>query len=107
MHETLELLKLLDAAETWTNLAGPLHLGAGIPRAAASPSPADRAELPWLAREGLVTLSAAATPETSAAMAAVLGALVRAGYPATFLYAFDEVWALGERLRARASAARR
>src|SRR5262249_39694267 len=42
--------------------------------------------------------------ETSARIADAVGSLVRAGYPATFVFVFDEVWLLAERVRSRVSA---
>ncbi len=65
---------------------------------------ADARELEWLSGEGYAVLAGAESAETCASLVDGIGRIVSAGLPAVFVYAFDSVWELGERLRARASA---
>ncbi len=59
----------------------------------------------WLAREGFSVLTDAAPREACAALAEAVEALHACELPAVFLYAFDQPWRLGERVRRRISAA--
>jgi hypothetical protein len=101
-----QLLRPHDAAARLKALVPGLALLDTPPGAAAEPSgPAleDEDEKPWLAREGYVFLRGAESPETCARLVAGIGQLLAAGLPAVAVFAFDETWRLGERVRARVS----
>lgn len=67
--------------------------------------PADQEQAHLLAREGIATLpDAIPREETNAALIRGIGSLIDAALPAVFIYLFDEVWRIGDALRARVSA---
>lgn len=64
----------------------------------------DALEKPWLSREGYVVLREAESLDRCRRLVTGIAQLVAAGLPAVAVYAFDETWQLGERVRARLSA---
>ncbi len=99
VHGTGELLRRVESVAFWRGLSPLLHVeGEAGP---AGPEPDDGRERAWLEREGLVELPGAAPLEVARAITDVVASLVAGGLPGTFVYVYDEVWAIGERLRAR------
>jgi hypothetical protein len=64
----------------------------------------DAAERPWLEKEGYVFLHDALSSKAAGDLGEGVTRLVEGGFPPVFVYAFDEVWELGELLRSRVSA---
>lgn len=96
---TGELLRRTESIAFFRELAPTLRVEAEAP-----PAPFvsdDGGEKRWLEHEGLVQLPAVATAEVSRAVTEVVASLVASGLPATFVYVYDEVWGIGERLRQR------
>ena len=92
--------KLLQIA-TELGIGGPARTA---PSPAAPLSQADLAERRWLVRDGMGGLSQVLSPKGCGAWVRGIRALRGQALPATFLYAFDEPWALGELLCERISA---
>lgn len=83
--------------------AGDLHIGSLRPEHSEG-RPADRgqeADRTWLPTEGLGVLRKVAERDTCAALARGVGSLVARDLPASFVYAFDEAWLIGDRIRER------
>lgn len=102
MHTTLDLLRRTEAPAFWAEVGPGLHVEGGPPSTA--PLEDDASERRWLREEGLVTLPRAAAAAVTGAVTDAVVRLVALGLPATFVYAFDEVWAVGERVRGRLEA---
>lgn len=101
-----ELLRLAASPAGLLQIAPDLRLGTSTtrPGAPAPPPAADLAERPWLARDGFARLGGVVPPSVAAALVTGIEALRAHGLPATFIYAFDELWAIGELVRSRISA---
>lgn len=103
-----DLLRLAAAPAELLELAPDLRIGGPVappPLPASSPSGAvDAGERAWLVRDGVAHVEGALPAVTSAALVRAVDGLRARELPATFVYAFDEPWALGEQLRARISA---
>ena len=102
MLATLELLRRTEAHAFWAELGPGLHVEGTAP--IAPPAPDDTSERRWLREEGLVQLPGAAARPVAAAVTEAVGRLVALGLPATFVYAYDEVWEIGARLGSRLEA---
>jgi hypothetical protein len=100
-----DLLNLVASPDALLQIATELQIGQAEPRFGAVPAPAgDAAERRWLVRDGFAGAAAAAPAEVAAALVRGIRALRERGLPATFIYAFDEMWAVGELVRDRIAA---
>ena len=86
-----------------------MHIGGGPPAApgrqeAEESDAGDRVERVWLARDGVAPLREAADAAVCAALVRGIEALRKRDLPAAFIYAFDEPWTIGERVRLRIAA---
>lgn len=61
----------------------------------------DATEAGWFAKEGFALLPFAVPNGIAARLCESIAAFVAAGFPATFVYLFDEPWHLGEQMRTR------
>jgi hypothetical protein len=98
-----DVLKLAASPAAMLEFAGDLHIGS-LRREGYAGVPADRgwdAERGWLPSEGLGVLREVAERDTCAALVRGVGSLVARDLPASFVYAFDEAWAIGDRIRQR------
>ena len=104
---TLEdLLRLASSAVAWRQIGPDLSVTTCAPHAPPS-SPlaaADAACHHWLEREGFSSLGPIAEPFVCTALVRAIQELRARGLPASFVYAFDEAWAIGQALRHRISA---
>lgn len=105
------LLRLVASRAAIAEMAPDLALTGSAPSVSAGEgehgterAPEAAPERTWLGREGFAGLSAIAEPERCAALVRAVEALRARELPATFVYAFDDVWTLGERARERVSA---
>ena len=103
MDPVLGLLHALDAPGHLAALVPGLGCSAAAPSPPPPPTTAPVAERRWLREEGLVVLPELASASTAARLVAGIHTLVAARYPAAFVYAFDDAWQLGERVRAAVS----
>jgi len=99
-----ELLALLASPSRLQQIATDLHMG-GAQVAAAPPEPKrsdeDARQRTWLAQDGFGEICSVAGGAAAAALVRGIEALRAQDLPATFVYAFDEPWAIGEQVRAR------
>lgn len=95
-----ELLALTGSAHAMGAIGQGLAIG-GTGRPTSTTDEADLAERRWLARDGIAHLHRAADRNVCAAIASTIEALASRALPACFVYTFDEVWAIGEAVRAR------
>lgn len=108
MTDILRLFRMTDAT-----LHIATQLAAWVPRLSITESlrggertceeDEDVEERRWLAKEGYAILQNVEPDDGCAILTDAVLSLVRNGFPAVFLYAFDETWALGELVRARVS----
>lgn len=98
------VLRLAASPEAFAELAPQLGVTGSLPRQVAEETahPATD-ERTWLAREGFASLPEMATRTTCRALVQAVEALRARDLPASFLYAFDEVWALGRSIGQRIS----
>jgi hypothetical protein len=96
------LVRLLGSAEELAKLGPGLTISASIPATPAGPASPGLAA--GLAAEGFGAIARAAHDAPCAALVRAAAALRAQDLPASFLYAFDEPWAIGERMRARIEA---
>lgn len=101
----LDVFALCDDADAFGALAPGLHIGPFGQRLASEGVDTDVGERVWVEREGFAVLHDVLSAEECAPLADGITALISRGLPATFIYAFDETWITGERLRARVSRA--
>lgn len=95
------LLKLVASPAKMREIAPGLTIrGAVAPPASPTP-PAERPAHAALLAEGLGRLGAVASIDLCARLVSAIEALHALELPAAFVYAFDEAWALGERVRER------
>jgi hypothetical protein len=101
-----ELLRLAASPAALLQIATDLRIGqpGPLPNAHVASPEAELAERTWLLRDGFARLAAVVPPLVSGALVRGVRALRARGLPATFIYAFDEPWAIGERVRERLSA---
>ncbi len=97
------LLRLMGDAAGVAALAPALRIGP-LASPGGPSAPDDAPEATWLAREGFAQIAEALEGPTAARLVEAVEALIGRGLPATFIYAFDEPWLLGDALRARISA---
>ncbi len=95
------LLRSVDAERWLENLAGL----SGVAEEDAPPVTAssDTASKDDLAGQGFAVLANAHATKSCARLVEAISHIVGAGLPAVFVYAFEPLWTLGERLRARIS----
>jgi hypothetical protein len=99
-----DVLKLAASPTAMREFAGDLHIGTLVAeRLNGGPSDQGQHAETWLAGEGLGVLPGIADRDTCASLVGGVGALVARDLPASFVYAFDEVWVIGERIRRRLS----
>ena len=100
------LLRLVGSAEGLASIAADLEVTAGVLSGGSSgdESGADANASAWLAPEGFSVLASLAERARCAALIAAVDALAERHLPAVFVYAFDEPWVIGERIRRRISA---
>jgi hypothetical protein len=98
-----QLLSLAAAPAKLREIATELHIGTAV-LGGSGGSSAELTERPWLVRDGFAGLPRAVPEATSAALVRGIRALRERALPASFIYAFDEPWAIGDSLRQRISA---
>lgn len=100
-----ELLRLCASPAGLLPLGPDLRISA-VPMAAPTPClEADAGEHGWLIRDGAAILRRGAEARVCAALVHAIEALSSRELPASFVYAFDEPWVIGEHLRDRTSRA--
>jgi hypothetical protein len=99
------LVRLAGSAAALAEIEPGLGVSGGLVHpAAAAPTRQDAHDAVLLQREGFAALTGMAAPAVCAALVRAIEALRARELPATFVYAFDETWAMGQTLEARISA---
>lgn len=100
-----ELLAFLGSPHALAVAAPTLHVSASLPHqtAAVEPPPGGLEERRGLADRGFAAARGAIDGRTSLAMALGVEALRERSLPASFVYAFDEPWMIGEQIRQQMS----
>ncbi|MDB4938590.1 MAG: hypothetical protein JWP87_5562 [Labilithrix sp.] len=98
-----ELLSFASSAAELSKIATDLKISARVTPPSIARVNADSAERAWLLGEGFAGLRAAGDAAVCAALTRAVEALRARELPATFVYAFDEPWAIGVRIRDRIS----
>jgi hypothetical protein len=93
------LLRLLGSADELAKLAPALTISASVPVATGG-APSPEATM-GLAAEGFASLTRTIPDGLAEALVLAAGALRARDLPASFLYAFDAPWTIGEQLRER------
>ena len=103
------LVRLVGSAAAMAEIAPGLTVDGPsrrpVPGSAVASDGAPGVDLTWLAREGLSSLAKVARPEVCSELVQAVEALAARELPASFAYAFDEIWDIGEHIRERISAA--
>jgi hypothetical protein len=98
-----ELLAMLGSPEGLMETAPALQVSAPLRSQPTFPAPTERDQRRCLAADGFAAVRSAFEERTSAALARGIEELHKRDFPATFLYAFDETWLLGEAIRSQVS----
>jgi ectoine hydroxylase-related dioxygenase (phytanoyl-CoA dioxygenase family) len=100
-----ELLALLGSPDALVQAAPTLHVSASLPArtTAVEAPPEAREESRALAQRGFAAARGAIDGRTALATARAIEALRERSLPASFVYAFDEPWMIGEQIRQQMS----
>jgi hypothetical protein len=98
-----ELLRFAASPAEVSKIATDLRISGGVAAPSVARVTNDVGERAWLLGEGFAGLRAAGDAAVCAALTRAIEALRARELPATFVYAFDEPWVIGARIRDRIS----